>query len=649
MLNLRKIWILIALLATLLLSGCNDDILGGDLTETEESPMEDVYIRFRMNLSGSGSPGTTRADATTGESGNTTPGTGQEEEVNTVDIFIYDAESNQLSDHVYLSKEKISEITTTGVVVPIYATPGKNVRIHTAANLTEKMRQSYIIGQTGNDQSITSTLSDYKDVINEFVPGTSGHHTTLQNNQTPGIPMTGQFKTDDTGSYEITIPLKAPTKNNPLELTAKVSRIVAKIHLLVQTSTHVLATGETVTYAHAEDKSATEGQPTGKEGEEYTNFIGWMRLSDIRYVPNGMNKSTYIFPQANEKAGSYPLKDPNMDMSHYRRGDQFDEQEYLRDFTFRSGAELHPLNITDSDNMDSAESYDETRLATTQSGSPAQDRYTNGMYCLENYFDIPQPDHEFLKTYNNAIPMVTHLSIATKLTPRYITVSKTYAEGLDRFIKAFKEKTEIIRKKYRLDPTDFTDEDIDRWAILKERYFPANDDSNIYSNDFRIIKTLNEADAADLIKWSLIANNLWSGDNLDFENDKYPACTFYVYDRKKYDAAGLSADDTYKQRYLYLTAGAVAVATGDNMRIKTYSVPHIGGWGYYFTYLDQTQETTNGKTPYTASQVTRNTYYLVNVMNFGVPGSTITSPEYLKVNTVPIGWDYSGKGDINLH
>ncbi len=650
MLNLHKIWILIALTVTLMLAGCSDAIFDGE-GSCNDDDTGDVYIRLRMKLNSSGIP--TRADATAGTPNDTTPGTDRENEINSVDLFIFN-EYNELNDYIHLGKESINTILTTGVVVPIIAQRGEKIRAYIAANLTDKMRQLFMVGQSGNARSLTSTLAEYAEVIDEFVPGTAGHQTTLQSSQTSGIPMTGQLKVNNESGYEITIPQTPPTKQDPLELTADVSRIVAKIHLLAQTSEHTIASGEKVRYAQARDKGLKEEQSKQREGTEYTDWIGWIRLSDIHYIPNGMNKSSYIFAQANEVPGGYPLKDPNMDMSLYRQDYNLDKTSYMRDFTFCTGVELHKVNISDTKEMGSAESYDDARMASTKSGKSDPNRYTQGLYCTENYFDIPRPDsefHEFLSTYDNAIPMITHLSIAVKLTPRYIVVLKGYANDFDRFIESFKAAPDQILKDYGLTSDDFNNNDIDRWAVLKERYFPANDDSNIYSEDFRIIKTLNEADTADLIKWSLIANNLWSGDDSKFEDGKYPACTFYVYDRQTFDhnTSEHTADATYNQRYLYLTAGAVNNATDHNMRIKTYSVPHIGGWGYYYTYLDQTKETANGVTPYTASQVTRNTYYLVNVTNFGMPGGTITNPRYIRVNTEPIGWDYSGKGNVNLH
>jgi len=653
--NLQKIWILIALPVALLLAGCTDDVFVSDPTDMDEDTAGDIYIRIQMNLNGSGVPGFTRADATAGTpDGTTTPGTDRENEINSIDLFIYD-EKNELSDYKHVGKERLTDILTTGVVVPVFAQRGEKIHAYIAANLTEKMRQLFLLGQTGNALSLTSELTEYRDVIDEFVPGTAGHQATLQGSQTPGIPMTGQLKTDNEGSYEITIPQTPPTKENPMELKADVSRIVAKIHLLAQTSEHTLASGDKIRYVQARDKGMEEGEPKLRESTEYTDWIGWIRLSDVRYIPNGMNKSSYIFPQANKNPGAYPLEDLNMDMSLYRRDFKFDELSYMRDFTFYTGEALHSVNISDTKNMGSAEPYDETRMTNTFSGLSEQNRYTQGMYCTENYFDTPQQGsefHEFLNSYDDVIPVITHLTIAARLTPRYIVVIKDYAEAFDSFITKYKDNPDRIRNDYGLKSADFTKDDIERWTtVLKERYFPTGDDSNVYSEDFRIIKTWNEADAADLIKWSLIANNLWSGDDSEFTNGKYPARTFFVYDRQTFDnnTSGLSADDTYKQRYLYLTAGAVANATDQNIRIKTFSVPHVGGWGYYYTYLDQTGETINGATPYSASQVTRNTYYLVNVTNFGMPGGTITHPRHIRVNTTPIGWDYSGKGDINLH
>lgn len=660
MLNACKIWILLSLAMMMLFAGCSDDVLREDLPE-EEKPAGNVYIRLQMNLNSNG-PAGSRAASRAGE-GSTdpeTPGKGNENAVNTVDILVFDATTDELTDIVFLDETQIGQITSDdGIVVPIFAKQGQKVKIYAAVNMTAAMRQFFTLGSTGTDFSLSSTGNSYWDVINEFVPGSNGKQETLEATE-GGIPMTGQFKvesvsdgdTDNTiGSGDITIKGHT-TKDNPLSVKADVSRIVAKVHVLAKSIPFKISSGEEIEYAIASSKTPTEQDLTDKN---YNDWIGWIRLSNVRYILNGTNKSTYIFPQANDLESQYPWKDRNMDLAHYRNGRMF--SNYENDFMFYDGMSLHRENISPTSHFAQAEQFVQDRLDNTKEvPDPTPAPYTAGLYCLENYFDTPaanSDDDNFYDTRVDAIPMITHLSIAAKLTPRRIVVRKDYKDRMDGFVEEYNDNRDNFRKKYGLTAGDFTDEDAERWGKLSDRYSNSTDgdyfkdEQFVYRTEFRIIKTESEADAADLINWSLMINNLWSGDDADFENGKYPASTFYVYDTH-YDGEQ-AAETTWNQRYLYLTAGAVNAATDENIKIKTYSVPHIGGWGYYYTYLDQLKQTDNGKTPYTASQVTRNTYYLVTVGNFGFPGGTVTRPEYIKVNTVPVGWDYSGKGDINLH
>lgn len=656
MLNACKIWILLSLAMMMLFAGCSDDVLREDLPE-EEKPAGNVYIRLQMNLNSNG-PAGSRAASRAGEGSTdpgTTPGKGNENAVNSVDILVFDATTNELTDIVFLDETQITQIIEPNqLVVPIFAKQGQKVKIYAAVNMTAAMRQFFTLGSTGTDFFLSSTGNSYWDVINEFVPGSNGKQETLEATK-GGIPMTGQFKvesvsdgdTDNTaGSGDITIKGHT-TKDNPLSVKADVSRIVAKVHVLAKSNEYTVTSGgknEKVQYAIA---------LYNHDGNEW---IGWIRLDNVRYILNGTNKSTYIFPQANDTEGQYPWKDKNMDLAYYCNGKMF--SNYENDFMFYDGMSLHRENISPTSHFAQAEQFVQERLDNTKEvPGPTPDPYTAGLYCLENYFDTPtanSDDDSFYASRVDAIPMITHLSIAAKLTPRSIVVRADYKKRMDEFVGEYNANPDEFRKKYGLGTDDFTKEDATRWGTLYERYLNSTDGDPFinenfkYHTEFRIIKTQSEADAADLINWSLMINNLWSGDDADFENGKYPASTFYVYDTK-YDGEQ-TAEATWNQRYLYLTAGAVNAATDTNIKIKTYSVPHIGGWGYYYTYLDQLNlTTTDGKTPYKASQVTRNTYYLVTVGNFGFPGGTVTRPEYIKVNTMPVGWDYSGKGDINLH
>lgn len=633
MLNACKIWILLSLAMMMLFAGCSDDVLREDLPE-EEKPAGNVYIRLQMNLNSNG-PAGSRATSRAGDGSidPETPGTSKENAVNTVDILVFDATTNELTDVVFLDETQITQITSDiGIVVPIFAKQGQKVKIYAAVNMTAAMRQFFTLGSTGTNFTLSSTGKSYWDVINEFVPGSNGKQAILEGNPNGGIPMTGQFKVESvsdgdtdntTGSGDITIKVHT-TKDNPLSVKADVSRIVAKVH--------VLAKSDDDKYVNATYSNTTDR-------------IGWITLEDVRYIPNGTNKSSYIFPQEENNT----LKDKNMDLEHYLVGGKINAQLWGTDYVFLDGKAVHKANIDSYTGV--AEQYNEDKLEITSTTEDPNEpnRYYKGMYCLENYFDIPS-NRTLFDDYEDVIPMITHVSIAARMTPCEILVESDFETKMTDFVNLYENYLDIFRLTYGLNENDFNDDDKDLWKntikdIVTKGIIEEHGFNKISSMSFD--KTVKDEDKISYIRhilnWSLMINNVWSNDPSKFDGGRYSDGTFYVYDQK-FD------DDTYTgSRYLYLTVGAVSSASDENIHIKARSVPHIGGWGYYYTYIDNDGSPQNGKTPYTASQVTRNTYYIITVENFGYPGGSITNPEYIKVNTRPVGWDYAGKGNINLH
>lgn len=189
----------------MLFAGCSDDVLREDLPE-EEKPAGNVYIRLQMNLNSDG-PAGSRATSRAGE-GSTdleTPGKDNENAVNTVDILVFDATTDKLTDVVFLDETQITQITSAkGIVVPIFAKQGQTVKIYAAVNMTAAMRQFFTLGSTGTNFTLSSTGNSYWDVINEFVPGSNGKQAILEGNPNGGIPMTGQFKVES-GDTENTV------------------------------------------------------------------------------------------------------------------------------------------------------------------------------------------------------------------------------------------------------------------------------------------------------------------------------------------------------------------------------------------------------------------------------------------------------------
>lgn len=687
---LSKISIFISLTLAVLCAGCSDDALRGDLPgDNEEEMAGNFFIHLRMNLCDNGIPGS-RADGDTPVLDRK-----REKEIKTVDLLVYDVSDGKdlLIDIISLNESQVSAINSeAGLTVPIFAKEGMMVSIYAVANMPHNMRSQFIINQTeGRKANVTSTGADYWDVINEFVPESNGRQSDFETATGKGIPMTGQFKIDDgyngdtentEGKDKFKVTDKHKTKDTPLPITAELTRIVAKIHVLAKTiAPKDLSDGtKDVHYVYAIDNTSTK--PAETANEEFSDWIGWIRLRNVRYIPNGTSKSTYLFQQPNDADQLSPYKDLKMDLGSYLLGRDnldlgFDENLWSSDFVFYNGLSLHKINIDkDANNneikhVENAEQYDEPTLNNTLNVKSTDKCYTKGMYCLENYFNTPATGEiaDKFSSYDDAIPMVTHVSIAARMIPRHLVITENYMEAMNAFVSEYTKNKGTFYKKYGLTDKDFNDEDIARWSGtitannitlegISSRYSDYfKEDKYIYRTQFRIIKAQREIDAMYILKWSLQVHNLWTSDPAKFETGKYSANTFYVYNLKFDDKTPDTSDKIeWNQSYLYLTAGAVnaanTTATYDNADIKTYSVPHLGGWGYYYTYLDNPGKgdvNASGRTPYTSSLVTRNTYYILTINNFGTPGGTITRPEYIKVNTQAVGWDYTGKGDVNLH
>lgn len=618
----------------LTLAACSDDTLGTEPLGEDEEIAGDVYLRIQMNL-GDGAPAMGRTGVT--PSVQETPGTTSENQINSVDILVYDIDDDMLANVIPLDDQQIQLVKAEKeVVVPIFATQGHRVKIYAAVNMTDEMRRQFAFGQPGTDFSISTGENTYQNVINQFVPGSNGKQDKLNS----GIPMTGQFKiaandvvstSNPANSDVITITRDHIGRDNPLNIVAELRRIVAKVHVVVTMEDPGSATNTYVMSRSAIDPA---------QQQRY----GWVSLEDVHYIPNGINKSTYIFPQYDNNGK--PM-DRNMGLDHYVTTDwRIDQQLWEPDYMFTlNGTLYHNLEDKTATEKIAAqvEKYDKTRLDNTLSGngyplsgddSDYSERYVKGMYCTENYFDTPV-NHTFFSQYSYAIPMITHVTVAAKMTPCTILVENDFAEKMDD------EQINVAQGDGKTTSSGrLTPDEIDTWQkTIRDKYFTTPDKTTVPG--FIKITADSKEDIIYILTCSLKLHDKWSG-TPDYNNNKFPSGTFYVFDQ--------SYEGEYTgERFLCLTAGAVLTASGDNAHIKSRSVPHVGGWGYYYTYIDNDGSTVNKKTPYTASQVTRNTYYIITVGNFGFPGGTITSPMTIKANTIPVGWDYVGRGETNLH
>lgn len=621
----RKYILYILLTAFALLTGCSDDAEPAFMDEDVQTTPATVYINLRLAKS---ADGFSRAGDNPTDLLPETPGTSREDAIKTIDLLVFTIDGSgtaRLSRIYNLAELAISKIFDNGYTFPLEVNNAVKLRIYAAANLTDAMRH-VLLGDKGLSTAIGYPYNTYCDLMNCIVPGSSGFQSLYENSES-GIPMTGQFTTAD-GATDIVIDMEGNSESTPLTINATLKRIVAKMHTLVTPA--------------PDGSKSPDGHPYIKSVDDEGNQVGWIRLGDVRYTPNGVSKSTLLFEQLSANGTGV---DPTMDLDIYREGEALNEQMWRDGFVCHTGYALHDDNLNSA--MAVADLLDLNRLNATlgTEGYNTADRYTAGMYCTENYFNLPAAN-TFFANYDEPLPMVTHLAIAARFTPRIILIEPDFKTLTEKFVTLYKNNKNEFWKTYGDgEPYSdaavaalFSEDDANYWETIKGRF-----DSLPTAYGYEQFTATDEKAAQFVINVSLKENKVWSAAKFQYRNGLYSNGTFFVYDRELDGPIGDA-----EVRYLYLTAGAVAAASGDNHNIKSLAEAHPGGWGYYYTYLTNNRNNTATPVPYTESQIYRNTYYLVTIANFGSPGGRYTSPQLIKVNTDRISWSYAGRGDIYL-
>lgn len=173
--------------------------------------------------------------------------------------------------------------------------------------------------------------------------------------------MTGQAVTED-GNKTINIEAEKTTK-----VKATLTRVVSKVLLTCSTK---------------------------ENNDKYVKLIqdnGYIRLDNVHYVLDTTNKKFFPFTKPSNE-------DPNFNMSKTDASDFF-------------SATNKPKN------EETAVKYDTNRV---QEGA---NKYTEGLYCLENTFSVNQED------LTHAKEIATYLKIAAKFTPKNIDGSQNLSEA----------------------------------------------------------------------------------------------------------------------------------------------------------------------------------------------------------------------------
>lgn len=332
---------------------------------------------------------------------------------------------------------------------------------------------------------------------------------------------------------------------------------------------------------------------------------GWIRLEDVRYILNVLNRKTYMDYRTEETVdGTKYLLDPNYVMSDWiaerPEGGGYglkDLEAYQREFLYYDtqgmvnllntavqgyeGITVHPCTSR------KATRYDKNRL-----GADAANHYTEGLYCPENMV------HWGLKKMTNAEFLsanrfvTTRVMVGAKYTPRKIWI-------------------------------------VDANGDLKEE------------------TTANEDEAHDLLNAGLPdgSGGTNAGENPGYD-DNYLPDTFWRCDESgDYDGQ-------------YFTYEAMMKVIADSKKTVDFN-RYDGGWGYYYTYIDkeanaaanaaeQGGQDAIASIPHERWGVKRNHYYILNVEKIEGPGSAYPGNEMMRIHSRLLDWVDKGVSDVEV-
>lgn len=548
--------------------GCVADNFSAEVEEEEVVP-GDLVVSINVNLDGNGSS-RSRAEADEVR----IPGTDYENRLSHGHLFLQnlDVDGNPVEGQtMYYVKVDLNEGENTFTLKNIDF--GKK-RIYIAANLSDEQASHFA----------TKANTEYDIPNQNDIPNQKGYNLTEEFARETDIAM---FCTKS--QILDFIENKLYVFKEPFIL----KRLVAKVH--------VTATTDASGYC-------TLAAPMAG--------IGWIRLENVKYLINGLNTKSYLMQNTPEDPNNTP-EDPNFSIkNNIQVKDNNINPVECEDFYFNS---INSVSEYES-NFAQAEEYDASRIPVSNDNS-VENAYTKGLYCPENTFALPTNEQTLKAFYDyksDAWPMVTHVIVSAKFTPKRIVVEKSLAEWVQS------SGNISISPEIR--------------SEIKSNIEQASD----LNDSFKSLCTI-ECSSEDVAKAVLKSSLKMAGYLKEDDNSQgLPDETYFWNDSKD-----LPKVFTYGAAKIFSS-----VSTNTEQFDQFATVP--GGVGYYYIYLDNTNSTTgDGTASYDRkdpanSIVERNAYYLVNIKSISGPGDATMKGDNILVNTVKTGWKVGGNAEVVL-
>lgn len=410
-----------------------------------------------------------------------------------------------------------------------------------------------------------------KDRIFDAGEGQSGHnivgnlmeinHNENGDGEGSNIVMTAPILVKN--RQDITIPSGSTEETIRIDNPVKLTRVVAKVLLTCECKSE-----NGIDYVNVEDQHST------------MNGNGWIKLAEVNYMLNVLNRKTYLDYREDTKDDGY-LIDPNYEMSNWiekRTNDNEttygikDLDAYQKEFLFYDTQDMVEMLNKDVPTykegerciVRSATQYDADKMKvneTTNMGN--ENHYTEGLYCTENtvYKDMTFGDDA---DFQSAIRYVTtRVMVGAKYTPKVIW---------DGGKEPITTKTEEEAKE-----------------ILKE----VKDDKNPLEPVTYLAGTF----------WRDSKGNYYSLKGMKEKLKESPGTEFSRYD---------------------------------------------GGWGYYYTYIDENAQNGAIKDTQTRWGIKRNHYYILRVEKIVAPGSPFPGNETMRIHSELVDWVNKGGSEVEI-
>lgn len=399
--------------AVAILCSCRDE-LRPDLSPAQEGKTN-IIVNLTVERSGSKSPAS-RSPLDPNEDEYTLGFTDAENQINSLTLIMMriDASGNE----VFEASQTISSPADTDndgnydVEFQLETNDRGTKHFYLGANLSEKHLASFRTqdkvfdaGEEKSGHNIVGALMKVKHLQGDELDGNIGEGSN--------IVMTAPILVEN--RQDITIPSGSTEETIKIDNSVKLTRVVAKVLLTCECKSE-----NGIDYVNVEDQHST------------MNGNGWIRLADVNYMLNVLNRKTYL---------NYRIEDDNLIDPNYAMGELIslreegggygitDLEAYQREFLFYDTQDMVEMLNTSVPTykggerciVRSATQYDAGKMEvdeTTNMGN--ENHYTEGLYCTEN---TVHNDMKFDKDadFQSAIRYVTtRVMVGAKYTPKVI-------------------------------------------------------------------------------------------------------------------------------------------------------------------------------------------------------------------------------------